>query len=107
MSSTYFRYFDTSASMMVAGDKFRVLASSPLAKAFEEDPGVIEQEFSAWWDTQVSEDTKERALDGAPEGTFFSEWNDPEFHGSDESGYVRALCSLETGEPVELTEETA
>lgn len=99
--STYFRYFDTSASMSVVGDKFRVLASSPLAEMWDKDPGVVEQEFSAWWNTQVSDDVKAKALEDAPEGAFWSEWNDPEFEGADENGYVRALCSLKTGEPLE------
>lgn len=82
----------------------RVLASSKLAEALEAEPQVVESTFEAWWNLRA-EDARAASLQDAPEGTFWSEWNDPSFAGADESGYVKALCSRETGEPEVASEE--
>ena len=64
-------------------------------KLADGSPKWVEATFREWWDTSVADDTKSALTTSAPEGSFYSEIEDPQ----DTTKTIMLVCSLETGEP--------
>jgi hypothetical protein len=84
----FFRYFKEGSAPPI-----RVLEIN--AQNYSSDK-YTETTFQEWWDTGLTDDTKELWLTDAFEGEFWSEVPDP-----DTGQVVQISCSIETGEPIE------